>query len=357
MSILSLGFSSRAVIASLALGATLTCITPETACAAPSGYTLVGSFELPRSNSFVPADPFDVLPDGRILQARGSELWLQADLNGSAYIKLGDLGSGVVSSTGPSFVKVSPDGTRLAVGNNDFTPANQAVHLIDVASISNATPSTPVASVAAFGFDAVWSSNSALLVTGGDFFVGSSLVSRVDFVGTPSATVVVQGVGDGSGGVAIIGPSVYVGVGFGGGATPAGQVRSFDLATLEAASAPIEFTSASVLTQVLSSYPLASDSAGNLLIGGGDSFANPPVLGFAAVVDPADPANPLFLSPGGDDSIYSVAFNAFTNEALIITEGVAYRYAIPAPGFTASLLTLSTILSAGRRRSVAEARS
>ncbi len=323
------------------------------ALAAPTGYSLVGSFPLPRSNEFVPADPFDVLSDGRILQARGDGLWLQTQINGATYTRVGSLGGGLVSAAGPSFIRVSPDGLHLAVGSNDFTPSNQSVHIVPLSSLDTIVPSNASVSVSALGFDAVWSSNEALLVTGGDFFVGSSLVSRITLGPSPQTTVVVESAGAGSGGIAIIGPTVYVGVGFGFDSTPSGQIRSFDLATLSTANTPSDFSLAPTLTRILSAFPLAADSAGNLLAGGGDSFATPPLLGFAAVIDPADPTNPLLLSPGGADSLYSVAFNSITNEALIIADGIAYRYAIPTPGALGAFgigLATSGILSSPHRR-------
>ncbi|MBX3386353.1 MAG: hypothetical protein KF768_07270 [Phycisphaeraceae bacterium] len=321
--------------------------TTIAAHAAIPDYTLVGSFPLPRSSSFVPTDPFDVLPDGRIIQMHHNELWLQSGVNASTYALAGSLPAGAVSSIGPSFIRVSPDGTRLAIGDNNFTPASQVVHVVDLALLDPLAPTTPSHSVPSLNFDAHWTTNSSLLITGGDFFVGSSVVTRLDLAPSPTTTVVIDGIGAGSGGIVSIGSTIYVGVGFGFGNTPTGQVRSFDLATISGTNSPIPFESASILTQTLSAFPLSADSLGNLLIGGGDSFASPPLLGYAVVMDPTGSSNPLLLSPAGPDALYSVGFNAFTNELLVIADGIAYRYAIPAPG---SLAVILFAIPATRRR-------
>lgn len=343
------------MIRSLVFGAIAFASTVSAHAATPN-YALVGSFPLPRSSSFVPADPFDVLPDGRIVQMRGEDLWLQTAVNAGTYARVGSLPAGAVSAIGPSFIKVSPDGSRLAVGDNNFTPASQVVHVLDLASLDPLAPTTPSVSVPALNFDGHWTSNGSLVVTGGDFFVGSSVVTRIDLGLAPAATVVIDGIGSGSGGITTIGSTLYVGVGFGFGATPSGQVRSFDLASIATSTAATSFTSAPVLTQTLSAFPLRADGLGNLLIGGGDSFASPPLLGYAAVMDPADPANPLLLSPAGPDALYSIDFNPFTNELLVIADGVAYRYAVPAPGAIAMALIAAPLIRPRRTAARAEHR-
>lgn len=321
-------------------------LTPSAHAAIPP-YELVGSFSLPGSG------PWDLLPDGRVLQLRGSDVFRQDALNASTYSRIGSLDPALFPNFGagpsPSFLRVSPDGSRLAVGNNRFSAAN-AVYVADTAAL-NPAAHTPVTTITAPNFDAAWDGNSRLYVTGGDASTFASVVTRLDLEPNsipPTATRVLTGIGDASGGVTVHDGSLYVGVGFLFGGS-AGEIRRFDANAFATLTAPAAFTTGTIFADALSGASLGFDPLGNLLVGGGDSFGSPPDSGYAAVVDPAQPGNPLRLSPAGALSSYQITFNHATGELLVAGLDTAYRYAIPSPGALTALAALG-LLAARRTR-------
>lgn len=334
--------------AALAASAVLSPLAPLTTAHAATipAYTPVGSFALP-------SGPWDLLPDGRILQLRGNDVFRQDALNASTYTRVGGFAPGSFPNFGsgpsPAFLRVSPDGARLAVGNNQFN-ANNAVLVGNLADLSTSA-NLPVSSLAAPNFDAAWDGNGRLYVTGGDASTFASVLTRVDIdpPAGPTSTRVITGIGNGSGGVTVRNGTLYTGVGFSFG-TNTGEVRAFDAATLAAANSPVAFSTGTFTADILSGASLGFDRFGNLLIGGGDAFSSSPDFGYAAVVDLADPLNPLRLSPAGTQvGSYRIAFNTATDELLVAASGAAYRYAIPAPA-TAATLALGGLLACRRRR-------
>lgn len=337
------GFGFSALTALTALG-----IAGSRSEAAIPAYTLVGSYTLPSPSAGGGA--WDFLPDGRVIQVRsGGDIFVQDGQNASTYSRLGALPASSISGFGASFLKVSPDGTRLAIGDNNFGP-QAAVSFVNLADLSAPTVA-PVTAVLCPNFDAAWSGNQ-LYVTGAassDFIPN---VFRIDLSAAPTRSTLITGAGDGSGGVALRGGSLYTGVGYSapGSPLPAGQIRSFSLGSLNPA-IPANFTSGAVVATALSASPLNFDPFGNLLVGGGDEFGGTTDIGYLAIIDlaNADPAAWLRLSPAGAAVTYSAAFNTGTNELVVTTGSTAYRYAVPTPA-AAGTLALAGLWATRRRR-------
>ena len=318
-------------------------------------YSLVGSYTLPSGGGAM-----DVLPNGQlvVVQSDGTVL-VQSSLNGSSYLPLGSVGSAIFDGTfgnyGASFVSVSPDGSRMAIGDNG---AFDRVHFVEIAALEPML-TTPTSSVEAPNFDGAWADDSTMFISG---FRATAGVWRVN-ADALNATQVLHNSSGGAGGVAVHDGRVYTGDGFNtsGGGDPTGNVRAFDIGGLSAAASSVAFETGTLVADALSASPVRFDALGNLLLGGGDFFAGSNDFGYGAVVDqesilaalaggPVAPdAAELRLSPAGGFAFYGIEFNAFTNELLVMADGVAYRYAVPAPS-TAMLLTVGGILTAGRRR-------
>ncbi len=345
-----MGFG-RLVVSLVVAGAGLSMATP--AIAAVPNYTLVGTSALPSG-----VDAWDVDSSGRIWAVAGTTIHRQAGVGGTFDV-VGSLAAGAVSSFGASFLRVSPDGTTLAIGDNEFSNA-PGTRIIATAALG----ASPVSGVEIPGanFDAVWS--------GGDLFIagatntGEVIVNRSSFSGVsagnlPSATArVLTGVGGGSGGVTISAGRLYVGAGFGAGSVVTGEIRSFDLGTLNLSASAVEFTSGLLLAggPAYSASPLAIDGLGNVLAGGFGGFTpdfSAAIIG-VAVIDPATGGR-LDLSPGGTISpsfnAYKVAFNPVSGEALVSLGSTLYRYTIPTPA-SAGLLAMGGMLALRRRRVV-----
>jgi hypothetical protein len=79
-----------------------------------SSYALSAMFSLPSSICV-----FDTLSDGRILVVSGAQVYVESTPDSHSFALQGTLpGADIPSSAGAAFVRVSPDGTKIAVGNN-----------------------------------------------------------------------------------------------------------------------------------------------------------------------------------------------------------------------------------------------
>jgi hypothetical protein len=348
--------------ATLAAGcAVMVCSTERSVHGALPPYSLVGSFALPTGAAGdINPVPVDLLPDGRLIGiASDGRMLVQSAVNAGTYVQAGAVDgaifSGMLGNFGASFISASPDGSRLAIGDNG---AFGRVHFVETASLAPMSTST-TAFADAPNYDAAWADGSTMYVSG---FGASAGVWRVDTT-TLSATQVVGNAAGGSGGIAIRGGHVFVGDGFNttDGGSPTGNVRAFEIAALAAAASSVEFDTGTLVADALSASPVRFDSLGNLLVGGGDFFAGSNDFGYAAVIDSdailaavaggpiAPDSSELRLSPAGGSAFYGVEFNEFTNELLVFADGVAYRYAVPAPA-AAAVLALGGVCAAARRR-------
>ncbi len=326
-------------------------------CAASSlagvNYTLAGSFTLADGLSSV-----DTLADGRLIGVRADgALLAQNAINSSAWSQVGAIDATLLNSFGPSFLAVTPDGSRIAIGDGNFG-AGASVLLVDTLSLDPMSVSGAV-SVELANFSGRWADNDTLYVTGAADFSGG-IVSELS-AASLSTRVVINDLQGGSGGVATDGAWLYTGNGFdfddmSGSET--GEVRAFRLADLDGA--PVSFENGGLaVADALSAGSLAFDSLGNLVIGGAD-FSTGGENGFFSVVGAdllsdalvgagivPDSLETMLDPSGGSAFAYSVLFNSATGETVAIADGVAYRFTIPAP---ASVVALSGVLALVRRR-------
>lgn len=325
-------------------------LTPAANADIPN-YQLVGQFDLP-------GRAVDVLPDGRIIHVgTDGTISIQDSVNASTYSVLGSTDL-AINSFGASFLRVSPDGTTLAIGDGNFG-AGASVGLVDIASLNLGGP-TSAQSVLVGNFEAHWADNSTLYVTGADNTTFDSSAFRVD-TNALSVETLVTGIGSGSGGITTDGINLFIGNGFdtSDAGDPTGNVRTFALGSLGGAARDYA-TDGLLVADALSGNSLGFDDLGNLLIGGGDFFAGSNDFGYGAVLDAdaladaiaglgvvAD-SDELQLSPAGPSASYTMLFNGFTGELLVMADDVAYRFAVPAP----SVLVLAGFAGAfaGRRR-------
>ena len=119
-----------------------------------------------------------------------------------AFTNLGVLPGADVPSFGVAFVRVSPDGSKIAVGNNGGASfGNFQVGVFTIASLTGTWFS-------ANHFDAAWIDNRFVAITAGSF--GSpSFVTALDSSSpnpaSPSNVTIVDDIGGASGGVALDG--------------------------------------------------------------------------------------------------------------------------------------------------------
>lgn len=265
------------------------------------GYQFLHTFNLPAG-----ASVFDVLNDGRLIVLVGDDVYVETAVSSHSFAQTGTLPAADFPSFGAAFIRVSPGGTKIAIGNNGGASfSNYQVGVFDVNSLMGDW-------FAANHFDAEWIDNTHIALTAGDF-VNPSLVTVLDTASpnplSPVNTTIVDHIGGASGGIAFDSAgNLYTGNGFQStGPSGTGAVKAFTNAAWTAAlggGSAVDFEADGVLiVDVLSASPLAFDGNGNLIVGGGD-FSSSTDFDFVALVrasavadalagmGPADPENP-----------------------------------------------------------------
>ncbi len=295
-------------------------------------YELVSSFTLP-------VGAYDLLPDGRLFSIDGTgAVSIQTAPSSSTYTQVGSIGAVNAGGFWPSFVSLSPDGSTLAVGNNEFN-ANSAVLFFNAAE-AFAGSATPTGSILTPNFIGDWADNDTFYVSGGDANTFATLVNRLD-LNAGTSTTVINPAGGFSGAVAVAGGSLYAGEG------DTGDVYAFDLATLASASSAAPINAGAFTASGASAGSIDFDPFGNIIIAGGVfDFGSGLFSGSADVIDPAT-QDRLSLIPAGADTFYGSYFNHATNQLVVTADGAAYVYAIPAP---ASAVLLGVLALPRRRR-------
>jgi len=124
---------TRRLRVALVIGLGVSAVAPAVVVGDAFGdYALTGSFALPPG-----AGEFDVLADGRIVTLVGADVYAETAAGGRAFAYQGTLAGMDAGGFGPAFVRVSPDGTKLAVGNNGgATFGNYQIGVFDTAGLS-----------------------------------------------------------------------------------------------------------------------------------------------------------------------------------------------------------------------------
>ncbi|MFH1107776.1 MAG: IPTL-CTERM sorting domain-containing protein [Planctomycetota bacterium] len=216
----------------------------------------------------------------------GDDVYVETAADSRSFAQTGTLPAADFPSFGAAFIRVSPDGTQIAVGNNGGTSfSNYQVGVFDVNSLMGNW-------FAANHFDAEWIDSAHIALTAGDF-VNPSVVTVLDTTSahppSPTNTTIIDNIGGASGGIAFDSAgNLYTGNGFQtSGPSETGAVKAFLHAAWTAAltgGTPLDFEAGGVLVvDVLSASPLAFDRQGNLLVGGGD-FSSSGDTDFVALV-------------------------------------------------------------------------
>ncbi len=309
-----------------------------------SAYQLKGSFALPAG-----ASGLDVLPDGRLLSVVGSSVQTESAAGSRTFSAIGTLAGADFSGFGLGFVRVSPDGTRVAIGNGGGASfGNYEVGVFSLQDLSGSW-------FKANHFDAAWVDNRSIALTGGTFGA-PAFVSLLDTASTdltnPVNPLAIDGIGGASGGIAFdAAGTLYTGNGFAtSGPSGTGVVKAFAPAAwmdAVAAGTPINFeTMGTTVVDILSGGSLGFDDQGHFFVGGGD-FAGAD-QNFAALIHGAAVADALAgggpvdvldvsavrqLDPDGANgfNFYGVTFNEVLGELYVYDSGTVFVYAVPEP--------------------------
>lgn len=335
-----------------------------------AGYQPAGSFVLPG-----PPTSFDALVDGRILAVVQSTVYRETAVGSGTFQVLGALPGADIPAFGSAFVRVSPDGTKFAIGNNGGGSfANFQVGVFTIPTLNGSW-------FVANHFDGEWIDNRLLALSAGDF--GSpSFITALDTASanpaTPSNPIIVTNIGGASGGVAFDGAgNLYAANGFEfGGPSTTGSIYAVPSASWHAAietGVPVNFEVQGIpIVDLLSGEPIGFDAAGDLVVGGGDSFSQPPDSNYFAIVRASavlqalggggpvatnDSAKVRKLDPDpAAGSFYAIGVNRARTEIYAVpggsTTAFVYRSAPPAvPALSSrgtTLLAIALALVVGR---------
>lgn len=294
-------------------------MTRQAAADAFSGYALLGTVALPAG-----ADVFDVFPDGRIILLVDASVYVELSAGGGTFGLHGILPDAPFIQF-PSFLRVSPDGTRIAVGDGFAS-----VGVFSFPSLSGQWFS-------AAHYDGEWWNGTKLALTGGAGNSVTLLDTDSSDPGKPDNPTLIVNTGI-AGGVAFdAAGNLFTGTGFGSPPHQTGDVRGFPAAAwmgVLSGGMPLDFLVDGLeVVDVLSAASLGFDDEGNFHVGGGDFFGAGD-LGHIALVrgtsvaasmgggGPADTGNPgvvRFLDPQPENSFefYSVNFNPALQRLLL----------------------------------------
>lgn len=293
----------------------------------------------------IPDGAFDVMADGRLLGlAPNGDVLVQNAINTGSFSTTNTIAPVNNAGFAPSFLRISPDGSRVAVGNNEFSAAN-AVLVYDTAELvlglGAGNPAMPLAEAITPNFDADWTADgSGLFVSGAASSTFQTVVNRIDLSGPiPMVGTVITPAGLFSGGIDVDGSVLLAGAG------DSGRVYSFEIPAFPPAG-PQPITNGLLIAEANSAS--AIDTLGNLVLitGSGD----------ATLIDRAT-GGTTALAPAGSGAFYGGYFSPSRDELVITSTNfvtgvsTAYVYAIPAPASGAAALV--GLVLARRRRAAA----
>jgi len=363
----------------VALGASLCFTSGARALCIFERYRLEEQFVLPAG-----AGPIDVTPDGRVVTLVGADVYVETEVQSRVFELLGALPGTEIPDFGAAFLRVSPDGTRIAVGNNRLSP-DFKVGVFDV-------PLQPIGTLTgvwyvANHYEAEWYDdvNLALTAFSGNVSVVTMLDTTSADAQNPTNPTVIGNIDGASGGVAFDAQgNLYTGNGFQfGPPDKTGQIKAFSFNEWSAALAsqtPIDFeSSGTIIIDLLSAGSLGFDAAGNMHVGGGDFFGTSGDVDFAGLVraqavetalmgggeiDPTDSFLVRRLDPDSAFNFsYAIVANHVTRELYLSSGGstvYVYRFTnarVPAVSnasamFVTSMLGSCAVVVLRRRRDV-----
>jgi hypothetical protein len=279
------------------------------AAAGPEAYATKATYDLtlpPATTSFeTSADAFPPNQAGtidgfrlenKLLAAANSSVYLQKNLGAGKWLEVGKV---VGFSMDPSFIKISPDGGKIALGTGLYKPLyvfpTNALSVVAPPDVG-AVPGNRTYDLSYY--DGEWRDSRYLFVNSGAFDGGSpgSAVYSVDTEDSDPSTAVRLIIGKipgASSGVTFDrGGNLITGNGYAySDESSTGQLKIWSAAevakVLEPDGQPLDYqeTGHVLADKVLSAAWLGVDSKNNLHVGGGDAFGGSGDLGYAALID------------------------------------------------------------------------
>lgn len=229
----------------------------------------------------------------KLLAATNSSVYLQKNFGASSWLTVGNV---VGFNMDPCFIKISPDGAKIALGTGFYKP----LYVFPTTTLSVAAPTdlggAPGTQTWDLSYyDGAWRDARYLVVNAGTE-LGSAIFAIDTESEQPATSVrtIIKGIPGASGGVTFDQHgNLITGNGFTYNSSVAGTGQLKIWSAEEVASAfadepaPLDYVgSGHVLAEhVLSAAWLGVDSSNNLHVGGGDAFGGSGDYGYAALLD------------------------------------------------------------------------
>jgi len=298
-------------------------------------YTLMGFYAPASAGAF--QDAFDCLDDGRVIFIAANDVFIESSPGSRTFKALGPLTGQGAPVSYPAFIRVTPDGSLFAVGNN--FDAVGIFRLRDLRGVWYRVDH----------FDADWLDNRHLVIRAGE------VVTLLDTKSSPEKPVnpiLIDNCPVSAGITFDVDDNLYTGNGFGNGEpSDTGWIMYFPAKRWRGVlrgDPVIDFEEEGVLVvDLLSATALGFDAEGHLHVGGGDfdtgdlDYAG--LVNAGAIADaiagrgPADPEDPdevRKLDPDSNtpDNWYDVTISAVKRELLIRDGSTSTVYVHGLPG-------------------------
>lgn len=276
------------------------------AAGADDGYTTQPTYSValpaPTMSYFTTADAFaaddarriDGFPlRSKLLAATNSSVYLQKNFGASSWLTVGNV---VGFNMDPGFIKISPDGAKIALGTGYYKPLyvfRTSVLSVVAPPDLGAAPGTKTYDLSYY--DAAWRDSRYLVINAGTDS-GSAIFAVDTEAPEPSTAVrtIIDHIPGASGGVTFDHAGNLItgnGYTYSPSDSGTGQLKIWSAAQIANAfdtePAPLDYlaTGHVLAEHVLSAAWLGVDSSNNLHVGGGDAFGGSHDFGYAALLD------------------------------------------------------------------------
>lgn len=240
---------------------------------------------------------------GRMIAATGRKVFLQRNFGSSQgdndWESHWDLVATVGGAMDPSFIRISPDGSKIALGTGYAAP----MLVFPTSMLSRSNPpqlhngTSPAPGVTAYNvnyYDAAWAGNRYIVINGGQW-PGPDYASGVGVVDTnnpnDTGTGLIYGIPGASASIAVdASGNIFTGIGYATYPTNrTGEIKVWkagEWSKTPSAALDYEANTRIVANNTLSAAYLGTDSEGNLHVGGADAFGigGPSERGYTALI-------------------------------------------------------------------------
>lgn len=242
----------------------------------PAGSPVVGAYDL----------------SGRLLAANNQTLYLQLNYGSDVWVPVATIGSGWMD---PSFLKISSDGSTIALGVGAGKPLLVfPSSILSVSAPPNLTGHGSVESYLVDYYDGDFYGPTHLVLNGG-WVIGGVWGSGIYALerGTSTITPLIENIPGASAGISVDGSgNVFSGIGYLTSPNRTGEIKGWsaldvsDVIFFGSPSLDYDTTGSLIADNVLSAGALGFDGEGNLHVGGGDAFGvgGPSENGYAALI-------------------------------------------------------------------------